>query len=226
MTQSWHELLFAHWPIDPRDLRPKIPAAFDLDTFQGLAWIGVVPFRMTNVTLRGVPPLPWLSAFPELNVRTYVRSGSRRGVYFFSLDASRRLAVLGARLLNLPYYTASMSVVADARQVRYESRRRKSTSAQLRCTYGRAPTGRPAAPGSLGHFLIERYRLYHLDRRGAPFHIDIHHPPWQLSQVEAAFDDNTMAAANNIDLPDTRPLLHYSARQDVLIWGRRSDSAR
>ena len=117
MTQSWHDLLFAHWRVDERLLRPHIPAAFDIDRFDGSAWLGVVPFTMTNVTLRGVPPVPRLSAFPEINVRTYVspRDG-KRGVFFFSLDAARLLAVLGARaMFRLPYFKASMRVAMPAK---------------------------------------------------------------------------------------------------------------
>ena len=110
MTQSWHDLLFAHWRVDVSEMRRAVPAAFDLDLFDDEAWLGVVPFYMTNVGLRAAPALPWLSAFPELNVRTYVRVADRPGVYFFSLDAARWLAVAAARtLLNLPYYTADMT---------------------------------------------------------------------------------------------------------------------
>src|SRR5215217_8155417 len=93
MTQTWHDLLFAHWRLDPAAVRPLVPEPFELDTFDGAAWIGVVPFHMTNVAPRGTPALPWLSHLPELNVRTYVRVGDRPGVYFFSLDAARAVAV-------------------------------------------------------------------------------------------------------------------------------------
>src|SRR3954470_8038699 len=97
MTQSWHDLLFAHWPIHPDQLAERVPAQFPIDVFDGRAWIGIVPFRMTNVAPHGVPSLPWISAFPELNVRTYVRIDDRPGVYFFSLDAGRAIAVHAAR---------------------------------------------------------------------------------------------------------------------------------
>ena len=104
MTQTWHDLLFAHWPIDPARLRAMVPREFELDLFDRHAWLGVIPFQMTNVAPRGVPSLPWVSAFPELNVRTYVRVGDRPGIYFFSLDAGSSLAVKTARaLFNLPY---------------------------------------------------------------------------------------------------------------------------
>ena len=125
MTQSWHDLLFAHWRVDVSEVRRAVPAAFDLDLFDGEAWLGVVPFHMTNVGLRATPAVPWISAFPELNVRTYVRVADRPGVYFFSLDAARWLAVAAARtLLNLPYYTADMTVERRRDGLRYESARR------------------------------------------------------------------------------------------------------
>ena len=128
MTQSWHDLLFAHWRVDERLLRPHIPHAFDIDRFDGSAWLGIVPFTMTHVAARGTPALPWLSAFAELNVRTYVspRDG-KRGVFFFSLDAARLPAVLAARaLLSLPYFHASMQVRRDGDRVHYVSRRRRA----------------------------------------------------------------------------------------------------
>ena len=111
MTQTWHDLLFAHWPVDPAALRSLVPPAFEIDRCEGVAWIGIVPFHMTNVAPRGVPAVPWLSQLPELNVRTYVRVGDKAGIYFFSLDAARVLAVRAARFLfNLPYFVASMDV--------------------------------------------------------------------------------------------------------------------
>jgi uncharacterized protein len=97
MTQTWHDLLFAHWPIPPLQLLPLVPAGFELDLFQGDAWIGIVPFRMTNVAPRFIPSLTGISTFPELNVRTYVRVADKPGIYFFSLDAGSRTAVLAAR---------------------------------------------------------------------------------------------------------------------------------
>jgi len=104
MTQTWHDLLFAHWPVAATALRKHVPPEFAVDLFDGTAWLGIVPFHMTNLAPRGVPSLPWISEFPELNVRTYVRVNERAGIYFFSLDAGSALAVQAARwLLNLPY---------------------------------------------------------------------------------------------------------------------------
>lgn len=220
MTQSWHDLLFAHWPMDARRLRSRIPSDFELDLFKGDAWIGIVPFHMTNVAPRGIPALPWVSAFPELNVRTYVRVADRPGVYFFSLDAGSSLAVNVARiLLNLPYYPASMKVTSGARAIRYESRRTgEDVTAELVASY--EPIGSPflAAEGSLEHFLTERYCLYHVDRRGAAYRLEIHHPPWPLQAAQAVFGRNSMAEAAGLALPDRAPLLHFAKRQDMVAW--------
>jgi uncharacterized protein YqjF (DUF2071 family) len=219
MTQTWHDLLFAHWPVAGGALREKVPSGFDLDLFDGSAWLGIVPFHMTNVSPRGVPSLPWISEFPELNVRTYVRAGDKPGVYFFSLDAASTLAVQAARLLlNLPYFTAAMSVTPDGANVRYESRRQGDATATLAGSY--RPLGPPSAPaaGSLEHFLTERYCLYNLDHRGAPYRLEIHHPPWPLQPADAELTRNTMAEAAGVSLPDMKPLLHFSKRQDMVAW--------
>lgn len=220
MTQSWHDLLFAHWRVDVSEIRRAVPAAFELDLFDGEAWLGVVPFRMTNVGLRAMPALPWVSAFAELNVRTYVRVGDRAGVYFFSLDAARWLAVAAARmLLNLPYYTAEMKVERYGGGVRYDSSRRPHQRAEFKATY--EPMGDPFAPsvGSLEYFLTERYCLYQHNRRGKPYRLDIHHPPWSLQSAHAVIVRNTMAAGNRLTLSGAPALLHFARRQDVVAWG-------
>ena len=137
MRQTWNDLLFAHWPVERAALRPLVPARFEIDLFDGQAWVAVVPFSMTDVAPRLVPPLPWVSAFPELNVRTYVSVDDKPGIYFFSLDAGNPVAVGAARtLLNLPYYSAVMRVDTAGEMVAYTSRR-----------YG-APAG--ALPGAGG----------------------------------------------------------------------------
>lgn len=222
MTQTWHDLLFAHWPADVALLRNKVPAGFELDLFDGQAWIAVVPFRMTNVTPRGVPPLPWVSAFPELNVRTYVTVKGKPGVYFFSLDASNPVAVGVARLLaHLPYYTADMDCrKAEDGWIEYRSRR-VSAHAPPAAFSGRfRPTSDPAAPerGTLEYFLTERYCLYTVDKDFHPYRLEIHHPPWPLQRAEARIDVNTMADAAGIRLPSMAPLLHFAKRQDMVAW--------
>src|SRR5215831_7389686 len=219
MTQTWCDLLFAHWRIDPQLLRAKVPSQFPLDLFGGDAWIGVVPFRMSNVGPRGLPSLPGMSEFPELNVRTYVRVGDKPGVYFFSLDAGNWLAVRAARtLLNLPYHRAAMRVTPNARAFTYQSHRLGDAVAEFRGTY--EPDGEAFMPaaGSLEYFLTERYCLYNLDRHGVPYRLDIHHSRWSLQPAKAHLTRNTMIAVTGIALPDQLPLMHFATRQDAVAW--------
>lgn len=220
MTQTWHDLLFAHWPVSAAALREKVPPAFELDLFDGRGWLGIVPFHMTNVAARGVPSVPWMSAFPELNVRTYVRVGDRPGVYFFSLDAGSWLTVQAARIFfNLPYYPAAMTVRAQAGTIEYESRRTGlSSAASFSARYRPAGVPFEASSGSLEYFLAERYCLYNLGRFGAPYRLEIHHPPWPLQPAEAELTRNTMADAAGLSLPDVKPLVHFSKRQDMVAW--------
>jgi uncharacterized protein len=222
MRQTWHDLLFAHWSVDARVLVSRIPSPLALDLFDERAWIGIVSFRMTNVAPRGMPALPWISAFAELNVRTYVRMGNTPGVYFFSLDASNALAVLVAStLFHLPYYSASMRVESQDGTIRYRSRRNSASSQPAEWVASYGPTGpvhRPT-PGSLEYFLTERYCLYTFDRRRRARRLDIHHPPWPLQPASAEIVVNTMARASGIVLPSREPVLHFAKRQDMVAWG-------
>jgi uncharacterized protein YqjF (DUF2071 family) len=217
MVQIWHDLLFAHWPIPPAVMRQHVPPQLPLDIFAGQAWIGIVPFHMSNVRPRWVPPLPGLSRFPELNVRTYVTLDNKPGVYFFSLDAGNLPAVWAARTLyHLPYFHARMNVDVAGGRVTYSSRRLHGR-ADLTANYQAiAPVQFPQS-GSLEYWLTERYCLYtiHGDRiyRG-----EVHHLPWPLQEASAEFQENTMAAAANITLPKEKPRLHFSKQQEVLIW--------
>ncbi len=220
MTQIWHELLFAHWPISPEILRPLIPPILTLDTYEQQAWVGIVPFRMSYVRPRGVPPVPGLSAFPELNVRTYVTVNGIPGVYFFSLDAGNSIAVALARtLFHLPYFKATMQCQRVGDVIRYYSHRtyHSAPSADFIAVYG--PTGPVtySRPGTLAHWFTERYCLYTVVNKHV-YRGDIHHLPWPLQTAELKITRNTMAHSHNIQLPDTSPLLHYADRQEVLIW--------
>jgi uncharacterized protein YqjF (DUF2071 family) len=219
MTQTWTNLLFAHWPVDTAAIRAKVPSEFELDLFDGQAWLAVVPFYMSNVGPRALPALPFASEFEELNVRTYVRVGDRPGVYFFSLDAASAFAVKTARtLLNLPYFGATMKMVFRGDEVEYDSSRGEEPAAAFTARY--RPIGAPVAPtpGTLEYFLTERYCLYHVDGRGRPYRLEIHHPVWPLQVAEATIERNSMASAAGFELPDRPPLLHFSKRQDVVAW--------
>jgi uncharacterized protein YqjF (DUF2071 family) len=221
MTQSWHDLLFAHWAVDPAVLRKRVPPQLPLDLFDGRAWIGIVPFHMTNVAPRAIPAIPWVSSFPELNVRTYVRVGDKPGVFFFSLDAANPFAVgVAHTLFDLPYYTATMNVEERDGTIRYSSQRTsaKSAGADLVATYWPNGSVFNAKPGSREYFLTERYCLYTVDEQGRVHRLEIHHPPWPLQAAEAVFEVNTMTRPIQINLPDDKPLLQFAKRQDIVAF--------
>ena len=221
MAQTWEDLLFAHWPVPPERLRPLLPASVPLDVREGSAWVSVTPFRVSAVRLRGVPHLPGITAFPELNLRTYATIGGKPGIWFMSLDAASSLAVFGAlRIYRLPYFKARMECHETGGWIEYRSRRtsRHGEHADLAGRYRPTGPAAPPAPGSLEHWLTERYCLYTLDVDGNLLRADIHHPPWPLRAAEAAFDRNTMADPYGLQLDVPPALLHFARRQDVLIW--------
>lgn len=219
MRQTWSKLLFAHWPLKTDTLRSLIPAGLALDTFDGQAWVGVVPFYMSGVRFRFAPPIPTTNEFCELNVRTYVYPpGGQPGVWFFSLDAASLLAVRGARLaFHLPYYHARMRLKHEGDSVVYSSQR-KAGSAAFEGRYRPAGPVFSAQPGTLEHWLTERYCLYAADGRGQVYRGDIQHNPWPLQTAKADLRLNSMAQAAGIALPAAQPLLHYAERLDVRAW--------
>jgi len=221
MAQSWHDLLFAHWPVDAAMLRPHIPAKLEIDTFDGQAWLGIVPFSMTGVRLRWTPLLPGLSAFPELNVRTYVTAQNKPGVWFFSLDAANALAVAAARLtFHLPYFRARMKCREAGGWIEYQSHRSHSGApgAEFQGRYRGAGEIFEAQPGTLAHFLTERYCWYSATSQGRIYRGEIHHPPWLLQEAEAQITNNSMAEAAGLSLPAELPLLQFARRQDMAAW--------
>jgi uncharacterized protein YqjF (DUF2071 family) len=226
MTQRWNDVLFAHWPVPPAQLAGLIPNGLSVDTFQGSAWVGVVPFWMDRIKIRGVPPIPGARSFPELNLRTYVRDphSGAAGVYFLSLDASNLLAVgVGRTFYHLPYHWAAIRFEQRTeRDFVFESRRRfRSNPVEFKARYrGLGPTRKLAEsnPGSLEYFLTERYCLFSVDHTGQPVRANVHHVPWPLEDAEADIARNDLAAALGITLPNEQPVLHYSRRLAVYIW--------
>lgn len=222
MGQRWSNLLFIHRQATVDAVRALVPPALTLDLRDGTAWVSVTPFYLSHLRPRGIPPLPRVSEFPELNVRTYVTYGGKPGVYFFSLDAGNALAVYGARLLyHLPYFRASMSV-HEARDgtLHYRSRRthRGAPAAELSAQYRPSGAVTHSKPGSLDHWLTERYCLYALDTMRRLYRAEIHHHPWPLQPAEAEVEHDTMAAAAGLTLPAAPSRLSFSRRIDVVVW--------
>jgi uncharacterized protein len=220
LAMNWNDLLFMHWPVPVRLLRPLVPPDLEIDTFASEGWIGITPFRMTNVHPRLVPALPRISEFPELNVRTYVHKDGRPGVWFFSLDAGNPLAVRAARWgFHLPYFDAHMQMNKANGTVEYLSVRkdRRGAPAELKARYRPEGPVFSSAPGSVEHWLTERYCLY-AARGGTIYRGEIHHAKWPLQTASAEVDVNTMAQPLGIELTKNAPLLHFSGFLEVAAW--------
>jgi uncharacterized protein len=214
MGQTWDDLLFAHWPVAAEAVRELVPPGLEVDERDGSAWVGVTPFVVTGLRARGMLPLPRVSGFRELNVRTYVTYEGKPGIWFFSLNADSHLAVGAARLLyRLPYFHADIAIRRRGRRILYDCARDDGKAFSV----AYEPTGPAAAhdPSSLEAFLTERYCLY-AEHEGRLQRADIHHRPWPLQPADAEIELNTIAP-DSLRLAGD-PLLHYSARQDVVIW--------
>ncbi len=222
LRMRWLDLLFMHWPVPETSLRSLVPPALKLDTFDGSAWLGITPFRMERTHPRFLPAVPWLSSFPELNVRTYVTVEGKPGIWFFSLDAGNPIAVRLARAtFSLPYFDAEMSSRASGGEVRYRSVRTHKGAPPARFAASYRSTGEPfrSRPGTLEYFLTERYCLYSADVRGRRvWRGDIHHLPWPLQEAESELEEFQMTAQIGVTLPDAKPLLHYARCLDVVAW--------
>ena len=224
LSMEWHDLLFMHWAVPADSIRSLIPEGLELDLFDGKAWLGVVPFDMRNVRPHLLPSVPWLSNFPELNLRTYVttRDAERRpGVWFFSLDAHNPVAVRRARAtFNLPYFDADMSCEVKGKSVHYRSERTHKGAQSANFVGRYQPVGESVEPNDLTHFLTERYCLYSANSMGEVRRGEIHHELWSLQPAELDLETSHSAMTEQIGvtLPRERPLLHFSKRLDVLAW--------
>ena len=219
--QSWHDLLFAHWPAPAAALRRYVPPALTIQEKDGTSWVGVVCFRISDLAPRGLPELPGAGRFLELNVRLYVERDGKPGLWFLSLDASSALAVTGARLLlNLPYVHARMTMAPHQGGHCFESVRRRGAPARFRADYEPVGRVRNAAPGSLESFLTERYCLY--TRLGGRLaRVDIHHGPWPLQGALGSVDAGELLAAHELPVAGPPVLLHFARRLDMINWAPR-----
>ncbi len=219
LGQTWSDLLFAHWRVPAEALRPLVPEPLELDSFDGSTWLAISPFSISDVRLRGTLPPPLLSSLLEVNVRTYVSAGGKPGIWFLSLDASSSLAVqVGRRLYGLPYHRARMRAAEAGGRIDYGSSRRGAHERPFVLEVRYRPAGEvfTAAPGSLEHFLTERYCLYS-GNASRLLRAEIHHPPWPLQRAEVEMELNTLAP-DGLEPDPAGALLHFAARQDVVVW--------
>jgi uncharacterized protein len=216
MRQSWRDLTFLHWPYDPSVVRPLVPAELELDLYDGAAWVGLVPFLITGLTHPRAPVLPWLSNFAETNVRTYVvdRQG-RAGVWFFSLDAARLPAVIGARLAYaLPYFWARMTIRSDQAGTHYTSTRLHGPKAESDILV--QPGDAIATPTERERFLTARFRLY-ARRGGRLLDAAIEHEPWPLQRANVLELRQNLVRASGLPEPSGEPLAQFARKVDVLV---------
>jgi uncharacterized protein len=215
MTQEWHHTLFAHWPVPASELRKHVPSDIEIDTFNGTAWIGIVPFKIKNMRARFTPSIPFFNSYIEVNVRTYVKYGGRTGVYFFSLDANHIFAVTGAKIIfGLPYKLA----VADLNiGSSFELSSTRGSGAKFSASYEPGSEVFFPEEGTLEHWLTERYCLW--TKRGSKIiRGDIHHTRWELQRAEGWISQTNLIPFVYQDQFQTEPLLHYNKFKKAYFW--------
>lgn len=220
MIQTWNNLLFSHWPVSPDEIRSKIPDGLTLDMYDSYAWITIIPFHMGSIRLRSLPEIPFISRFAELNVRTYVLCHGKPGIFFFSLDAANLLAANIARLwYHLPYFKARMSVHTQNNLVTYASQRTDHRGVPIKFYGSYQPVSDVfySTPGTLEHWLTERYCFYTMKRRKI-YCGEIHHEPWPLQKAELEIIENTMGVVNDLKLSNTPYLCYYVQKMESLFW--------
>lgn len=227
MRQRWAGLLFLHWPVPVEMIAARLPAGLHVDTHEGVAWIGVVPFFMDRVRPVCLPPVPGLSWFLELNVRTYVHDAEGNpGVWFFSLDCNQPLAVeIARRAFHLPYQHAEMSAARDGGRIRYQCRRRSAASS-AGFDYAAAAGGSPAVEGSLDWFLVERYLLFSADRNGRLFTGRVHHDPYRIAETDCSAWSAAPLGWEGFPVPEGPPAsIRVAEPVDVSVFPLRAAGA-
>lgn len=217
MKQTWEDLLFLHWSVDQSWLQSMLPSPLEVDTFDGKAWIGIVPFEMTHIRFKGLPSVPFASRLLELNVRTYVKYGGQRGVYFFSLDASHKAGVSIARnVFHLPYYRAKMGKKSDGKQISFWSTRthKKADKAEYHIVYEPVGKAYETTEGSLDFWLTERDRLF-IVRNHNVYQGKIKHDKWPLQKVDVAVLRDTLSHPFHYH---ESTITHFSKSVTTYLW--------
>lgn len=227
MVQSWNELSFLHWPFQPDDVARVLPPGLEPDLFDGAAWVGLVPFKMNDIRMPMTPSMPWLSSFPETNIRTYVRGPDGvDGVFFLSLDITRLVTTVVARTTyRLPYVWSDMSIERGPASMEYRSRRRwpatnlqgdPVTSATSDVSIAIREAIAPADLTEFDHYLTARWGLWTQLKRGLSY-ARVDHPAWPLLRATALRHDNTLFTAAGLPQPSGSPVVHYSPGVTVRI---------
>lgn len=219
MYQSWGKLLFMHWQIPIEALRRLIPKRLTVDTFDGKAWVGLIPFTVWDARPIFMPPLPWVSDFHEINVRTYVHLDGVPGVWFFSLDANSLVAVMAARtFFHLPYHSARISLEQEGNTIIYTTTRKGAAPpAAFNATWTIGTDMPQVEPGSLDFFLIERYCLY-TSNEARLYRCCIFHQPWPLQEARLTAYDSSIIGADGLPPPHGEPILHCGGPVNVEVW--------
>ncbi|MFD1361083.1 YqjF family protein [Lentibacillus salinarum] len=221
MMQQWDHLLFRHYPIPCHVLTPYLPPGLQLDTFYGKAWLSIVSFKVSQIRLRKMPLVPFADSSLQINVRTYVMRGNRKGVYFFSLDMNRLLAVLGARVAALSTYFANMSMENRDGVIHFSSERRGKEAGRLKVAYQPSSDIFYAEHERLTNWLLERYFLWTY-RNGSLLRGAIHHKRWEIQEADVQTEKQSLTSfLSSHDLG--APLGHYAASQVALIWMLRKE---
>jgi uncharacterized protein YqjF (DUF2071 family) len=223
LAQTWLDTCFLHWPVEPEAVRRAVPHELPIETFEGRAWVTITPLFIRASRPRLVPPVfPWAS-FPEVNLRTYTTVDGKPGIYFLSLECASAVAVAVARAIyRLPYRLARIAMRREGPRTTVRSRRIGPGPRQVGLAVGYQPVGDPVttAPGSLDHWLLERYCCYGVDRLLGVLRTEIQHPPWRVRGADVEVRENTLASAHRLPLQG-EPLVHLGDRQDVLFWAPR-----
>lgn len=217
MTQKWNDLLFIHLPISKNVLEAKIPVGLELDMFKGTAWISIISFRISNMHLRKIPRLPFFHSFLEVNVRTYVKHNGLPGVYFFSLDANNLLAILGAKIISLPYFYAQMNMIKEKDTIYFETVRKESSTVVFKGAYKPISKAYYPEPSSLNHWLLERYFLWFFKNK-CLFQGAIHHKQWKIQDAEVTIEKQNMLPDFQNDVLVGNPIFHYANVKRMLSW--------
>jgi uncharacterized protein len=220
-SQDWLDLLFAHWPVPVAALRPHVPPALDIDTLDETAWVSLVAFRLERIRRRWLPSPSFLTDSFELNFRTYVRHRGESGIYFLSIHASNPLLIGLARLATpLPYQSARMSYNRQESSVRFNAHRPIADGMDRRFAANFTPLGQEsrAKPGSLDHWLVERYCLFVEGPRSRLLRTVVEHPPWEVQSVQAQVTANTMGDPFGMNLTTAPTIAHFSKGVRAFIW--------